>query len=642
MDTFKPFQGASEFPWLNPEKKDAPAVGTILPVTPPPLARSLTLLSPQSSPQSSLNFVPPSPMAPPIASYQPSSTSPPYDVMTPPVPRTPPPMALKEGMIPPFFTPPQNHAINHPPATPQPIPPKLPEYALNADMPTSQQASSFMTIASSDREPPVVVKTAHSTPTTKVFLNAGCGGKQSSPVHPMFRSQEWHQIRLDASTEVSPDILAELTNMYGVASNSVDAVYSSHSLEHLYPHEIPRAISEFFRVLKPGGFVLINTPNLKSASELVVRDRLEEPAYHSPAGPISALDMIYGHKPTILFSGEKYNAHHMGFTAKTLKQTLQRGGFVDVETNCSGFHLWALGYKRVGEGTIPNTDLSQPAPANREETADPSLSSSLYDALLYEMRALLEQQELSSQQRWKLLLQQVAQGEIRLMIDALLKQHGSTVQNGLFAGMRLMFNGEGHGFLPKLLGSYEQELHPLLHQLQTQFAYQRILILRAQDGFYPVGLAKVFPSAQITVIENNAMSIQRTVELGKMNQIVNRISFLQTAEPYDIDTLLASSRETLIFSDCSDCPLEFWNPEQIAALKLADLLVRLPQIKSVDALKATVQPFQSSHKDQVIGVGARSPYTIRSIAGWSQLNQNLAITEFQQVPPAWLWLKHQG
>jgi len=45
-----------------------------------------------------------------------------------------------------------------------------------------------------------------------------------------------------------------MLDMPAVADGSVDAIYSSHNIEHLYPDEIPVALKEFLRVLKPEGF----------------------------------------------------------------------------------------------------------------------------------------------------------------------------------------------------------------------------------------------------------------------------------------------------------------------------------------------------------------------------------------------------
>jgi len=64
-------------------------------------------------------------------------------------------------------------------------------------------------------------------------------------------------------------------------------LFSSHNIEHLYPHEVSRALPEFARVVKPDGFAVITCPNLKAICQLVAQDRLTDPAHESPMGPIS-------------------------------------------------------------------------------------------------------------------------------------------------------------------------------------------------------------------------------------------------------------------------------------------------------------------------------------------------------------------
>ena len=71
----------------------------------------------------------------------------------------------------------------------------------------------------------------------------------------------------------------------GIPSESVDPVYSSHNIEHLYPHEVPLALAEFLRVLKPDGFFVVTCPDLKSDCKLIAKDKLTDAAYTSPAGP---------------------------------------------------------------------------------------------------------------------------------------------------------------------------------------------------------------------------------------------------------------------------------------------------------------------------------------------------------------------
>lgn len=185
-------------------------------------------------------------------------------------------------------------------------------------------------------------------PIRKTVLNVGCGYPLRQRLHQHFQGPEWREIRLDVDPAVQPDILCSITDMKPVPTDSVDAVWSSHNLEHLHRHEVPRALAEFLRVLKPGGLLLLTLPDLQQIAELVVADRLEHQAYMSPSGPITALDMIFGHTAS-LAQGRAAMAHKGGFTATTLQQLLVVAGFAEVRLRRgASFDLWASALKPAG------------------------------------------------------------------------------------------------------------------------------------------------------------------------------------------------------------------------------------------------------------------------------------------------------
>jgi ubiquinone/menaquinone biosynthesis C-methylase UbiE len=181
----------------------------------------------------------------------------------------------------------------------------------------------------------------------RIVLHVGCGPYNPNKLHAAFRKEGWRELRVDINPNVKPDIVASMLAMPMIAAASVDGVWSSHNIEHLYAHEVPVALAEFLRVLKPGGVVLLTMPDLQRVAELIVQDKLDEPAYVSPAGPIAPLDILYGHRPQIAM-GNVFMAHRTGFTARTLTQILANAGFdrVRVERGKS-FDLWAVGYKPV-------------------------------------------------------------------------------------------------------------------------------------------------------------------------------------------------------------------------------------------------------------------------------------------------------
>ena len=135
--------------------------------------------------------------------------------------------------------------------------------------------------------------------------------------------------------------------MSGVADRSVDAIFSSHNIEHVYHHEVGQALQEFSRILSDDGFVVLTCPDLQTVCEAVAQDKLLEPLYVSPAGPIAPLDILYGHRPSIA-AGNYYMAHKCGFTFSVLCKLFVSNGFKSIYggRRPQTFDLWILAFKQ--------------------------------------------------------------------------------------------------------------------------------------------------------------------------------------------------------------------------------------------------------------------------------------------------------
>ena len=179
----------------------------------------------------------------------------------------------------------------------------------------------------------------------KKLLHIGCGPKTILQIKG-FDPSDWQEIRFDIDPYVKPDVIGTLTDMSALESDSVDAVFSSHNIEHLYPHEVPLALKEIFRVLKPSGFLLLTCPDIQSVSEMVAKDQLTEPLYNSAAGPISAIDILYGHRGFIA-QGNHFMAHRCGFTFKVLTGSIIAEGFKTIigRRDQKNYALWVMAFK---------------------------------------------------------------------------------------------------------------------------------------------------------------------------------------------------------------------------------------------------------------------------------------------------------
>ncbi|MGA9028615.1 MAG: methyltransferase domain-containing protein [Steroidobacteraceae bacterium] len=181
-----------------------------------------------------------------------------------------------------------------------------------------------------------------------VLLNAGAG-HADSPVPGYFAG--WQQIRVDVNARVNPDIVASITDLSALATASVDAVWSAHCVEHLFAHEVPVALAEFRRVLRPGGFAGIIVPDIQAIAEWIGTDRLHEVIYQSAAGPVTAHDMLWGFGPAIA-AGDAAMAHRCGFTPTLFLERLNGAGFAEIALRRrSNLELAALALREVSGGT---------------------------------------------------------------------------------------------------------------------------------------------------------------------------------------------------------------------------------------------------------------------------------------------------
>lgn len=149
---------------------------------------------------------------------------------------------------------------------------------------------------------------------------------------PQWEAAGYTVTRLDIEPRTKPDILASMTEMGDIGQ--FDALYCSHALEHLYPHQVKVALSEFHRVLRHGGVAVVMVPDLEEVRP--TEDIL-------PSIGCSGLHLYYGDAAQI----EEYPhmAHHCGFVAWTLRQVMNNAGFTVQTKRAALYNLIGIGVK---------------------------------------------------------------------------------------------------------------------------------------------------------------------------------------------------------------------------------------------------------------------------------------------------------
>lgn len=172
---------------------------------------------------------------------------------------------------------------------------------------------------------PVVTEATNLSSSDKV-LNVG-GNSKLIPIPAYFDG--WQHDLLDIDARGNPDLVCDARELMSLEPGQYDAVYCSHNLEHYYRHEGLKVLQGFVHILKDDGFAEIRVPDIAKVIAAVQERQLDldDVLYVSPAGPISAHDVMYGLQSEIVSSGQDFYAHKTGFTNKSLMKFLSQGGF---------------------------------------------------------------------------------------------------------------------------------------------------------------------------------------------------------------------------------------------------------------------------------------------------------------------------
>ena len=124
-------------------------------------------------------------------------------------------------------------------------------------------------------------------------------------------------LRVDLDPDCKPDYLLPADNLTKVRSESVDEVYSAHLLEHFAQDKTFIVLREWYRVLKPGGKLLLKVPDCGAAALAFVEKKISGDDYQR---------IILGRDP----AANPFMQHKNMFWAGKLERFLFVTGYVKV------------------------------------------------------------------------------------------------------------------------------------------------------------------------------------------------------------------------------------------------------------------------------------------------------------------------
>jgi hypothetical protein len=172
-----------------------------------------------------------------------------------------------------------------------------------------------------------------------------------------------------------------------------------------------------------------------------------------------------------------------------------------------------------------------------------------------------------------------------------------TVRHGSFSGMRFAPVLPNSLLSPKVIGSYEMEVHRWVEDA-IDHGYDRILNIGCAEGYYAVGLALRSPTTTVLAYDTDARSQENTAALARLNGVAERIRVRGLCTHEELDR--EASDSTLILCDIEGGELDLLRPDLAPALLGADLIVETHEDYQPGVTDALVHRFLPSHSVEIV------------------------------------------
>jgi len=156
-------------------------------------------------------------------------------------------------------------------------------------------------------------------------LNLGCGDK----ILPGYVNVDVAESRRG----LRPDVLCDLHALTPFGDNTADEILAVHVVEHFWYWEVIDVLKEWVRVLKPGGRMILECPNLLSACQ----ELLKNPDLASGPGQ-------EGQRSMWVFYGDPgwkdpLMVHRWAYTPRSLAKTMHQAGLINLRQEPAQFKL---------------------------------------------------------------------------------------------------------------------------------------------------------------------------------------------------------------------------------------------------------------------------------------------------------------
>lgn len=223
---------------------------------------------------------------------------------------------------------------------------------------------------------------------------------------------------------------------------------------------------------------------------------------------------------------------------------------------------------------------------------------------------------------------------LRPVEEAVVSANGLEVQSGPFRGMKYINRAMGSALLPKLLGSYEAELHGAIEKaILKQFA--RVVNIGCGEGYYAVGLARRVPHARVWAFDTDGAARAACRKLAELNGVADRVHIEGACGPEELRKLTAEP--TLVVCDCEGYEMELLAAANFSQPHACEIIVELHDSMDATISQTILGRFSATHEAKVFEQTARDLRAYPGLHNLTAEQQRLGVEEFRPAGIRWAY-----
>lgn len=223
-----------------------------------------------------------------------------------------------------------------------------------------------------------------------------------------------------------------------------------------------------------------------------------------------------------------------------------------------------------------------------------------------------------------------------MLANTLASRDGVVVQNGPFAGMHYVRNASEGALLPRLIGSYESELHPHILAF-AQEGLTDVIDVGCAEGYYAVGLARLMPEVTVHAFDTDPAARAGCAALAQLNGVSDRVKVGGAFAGEDFATFTPG--KTLVFMDIEGGERQLLDPALYPALKALAVIVETHPAPGHDLTRQAIERFAPTHDIILVQQGPKTTPLPAWLGQLSHMDQLLAGWEWRLRPTPWLVMR---